>query len=75
MHACGHDVHMAALAALFRAVRRSEDSLPGPLLALYQPSEETYPSGAEAIVREKVRPERSAPSSRRTSTPRCPGAA
>jgi amidohydrolase len=55
MHACGHDVHMAALAALFRAVRRSEDSLPGPLLALYQPSEETYPSGAEAIVREKVR--------------------
>jgi amidohydrolase len=49
MHACGHDVHMAALTALFRAVRRSEDLR---LLALYQPSEETYPSGAEVIVGE-----------------------
>jgi amidohydrolase len=56
MHACGHDVHMAALAALFRAARRSEDSLTGPLLALYQPSEESYPSGAEVIVREKILP-------------------
>jgi amidohydrolase len=54
MHACGHDVHMAALTALFRAARRSEGSLGKPLLALYQPSEETYPSGAEAIVREKA---------------------
>ena len=54
MHACAHDVHMAALAALFRAARRSEGSLGKPLLALYQPSEETYPSGAEAIVREKA---------------------
>jgi len=52
MHACGHDVHMAALTALFRAARHS--SLPAPLLALYQPSEETYPSGAEVIVRERA---------------------
>ena len=52
MHACGHDVHMAALTALFRAARHS--SLPEPLLALYQPSEETYPSGAEVIVRERA---------------------
>ena len=50
MHACGHDVHMAALAALFRAARRSEVTL----LALYQPSEETYPSGAEEIARKKI---------------------
>ena len=54
MHACGHDVHMAALVALFRAARRVEDRLPRPLLALYQPSEEAYPSGAETIVREGV---------------------
>jgi amidohydrolase len=54
MHACGHDVHMAALAALFRAARRVEGSLPGPLLALYQPSEEAYPSGAEVITRERI---------------------
>src|SRR5215210_6792215 len=54
MHACGHDVHMAALAALFRAAGRSEGSLPKPLLALFQPSEEAYPSGADLIVREGV---------------------
>jgi amidohydrolase len=52
MHACGHDVHMAALTALFRAARHS--SLAEPLLALYQPSEEAYPSGAEVIVRERA---------------------
>ncbi|HEX2729943.1 MAG TPA: M20/M25/M40 family metallo-hydrolase, partial [Rubrobacteraceae bacterium] len=30
MHACGHDVHMAALAAVFRAARGIEASLPRP---------------------------------------------
>jgi amidohydrolase len=52
MHACGHDVHMAALAALFRAAGGIEDSLPRPLAALFQPSEEAYPSGAEVVVME-----------------------
>jgi amidohydrolase len=51
MHACGHDVHMAALAAVFRAARRMEGRLPKPLAALYQPSEETYPSGADLVVK------------------------
>ncbi|HET7479220.1 MAG TPA: M20 family metallopeptidase [Rubrobacteraceae bacterium] len=52
MHACGHDVHMAALAALFWAAGRVGGSLPKPLAALYQPSEEAYPSGADLVVRE-----------------------
>ena len=52
MHACGHDVHMAALVALFRAAGRIAGSLPKPLLALFQPSEEAYPAGADLIVRE-----------------------
>ena len=52
MHACGHDVHMAALTALLRAARRVEASLPKPLIALYQPSEETHPLGADLVVRE-----------------------
>ncbi len=52
MHACGHDVHMAALVAVFRAARRIEEDLPRPLLALFQPSEEAYPSGADIVVRE-----------------------
>ena len=51
MHACGHDVHMAALAAVFRAAGRMERRLPKPLAALYQPSEETYPSGADLVVK------------------------
>jgi len=54
MHACGHDVHMAALAALFRAAGRIEGSLPKPLIAFFQPSEEAYPSGADLVVREGV---------------------
>lgn len=54
MHACGHDVHMAALAAVFRAARRMAGSLPAPLVALHQPSEEAYPSGADLILREGI---------------------
>lgn len=52
MHACGHDVHMASLTALYRSAERSERSLPKPLAALFQPSEEAYPSGADLVVRE-----------------------
>jgi amidohydrolase len=50
MHACGHDVHMAALVALTRAAHSLGDALPVPLLAVFQPSEEAYPSGAEQLV-------------------------
>jgi amidohydrolase len=50
MHACGHDVHMAALVALARAAHALGESLPAPLLAVFQPSEEAYPSGAEQIA-------------------------
>ena len=48
MHACGHDVHMAALWALLQAARRTE--LPIGLVGLFQPREETQPSGAEDVV-------------------------
>ena len=54
MHACGHDVHMAALVALFRASGCIERSLPKPLLAFFQPSEEAYPSGADLAVKEEA---------------------
>ncbi|MGW4420852.1 M20 metallopeptidase family protein [Streptosporangium sp. NPDC004631] len=49
MHACGHDVHLAALVALARAVDRV-DGVPAPMVAVLQPREETYPSGALDIV-------------------------
>jgi amidohydrolase len=51
MHACGHDVHMAALVALTRAAHALGDELPAPLMAVFQPSEEAYPSGAEQLAR------------------------
>jgi len=44
MHACGHDVHLAALTALGRAARQAD--LPLALLAVLQPREEAAPSGA-----------------------------
>lgn len=49
MHACGHDVHLAALVAVCRAAVRIGPAV--PLLALLQPREETHPSGAEDVVR------------------------
>jgi amidohydrolase len=48
MHACGHDVHLAALVALARAVDRVGG--PAPLVAVLQPREEAYPSGAREIA-------------------------
>jgi amidohydrolase len=50
MHACGHDVHMAALVALSRAAHELGAALPARLLAVFQPSEEAYPSGAEQLA-------------------------
>ncbi|MGC4109876.1 MAG: amidohydrolase [Nocardioides sp.] len=50
MHACGHDVHLAGLAAVVRAARTLE--LPRPLVALLQPREEGVDSGAKDIIAE-----------------------
>ncbi|MFI5953012.1 M20 family metallopeptidase [Cryptosporangium sp. NPDC051539] len=48
MHACGHDVHLAALVAVVRAARRLE--LPLGLVAVLQPREEVGPTGAADVV-------------------------
>jgi amidohydrolase len=52
MHACGHDVHLAALTAFGRAARAAhlQAGLPAALLAVLQPREEAPPSGALDIV-------------------------
>jgi amidohydrolase len=52
MHACGHDVHLAALVALGRAAGAAQlqAGLPAALLAVLQPREEAAPSGARDIV-------------------------
>lgn len=48
MHACGHDVHLAALTAVVRVIRRVGG--PRPLLAVLQPREESMPSGARDVL-------------------------
>ncbi|HEX6248607.1 MAG TPA: M20 family metallopeptidase [Nocardioidaceae bacterium] len=48
MHACGHDVHMAAAFAVAKAVQ--DEGGPLPLLLVLQPREETYPSGAKDVT-------------------------
>jgi amidohydrolase len=52
MHACGHDVHLAALVAVGRAAMRV--GVPRPILALLQPREETSPPGALDVVESGV---------------------
>ncbi|WP_105037022.1 M20 metallopeptidase family protein [Cryobacterium aureum] len=47
-HLCGHDVHMAALVAVTRVLDMVRP--PVPFLAVFQPREETYPSGAKDFV-------------------------
>jgi amidohydrolase len=50
MHACGHDVHLAGLAAVVRAAAAID--LPRPLVALLQPREEGVDSGAQDVIDE-----------------------
>jgi amidohydrolase len=52
MHACGHDVHMSALVALLHAFASANQSerTPFSLLGVFQPSEESFPSGAKKII-------------------------
>ncbi|MEJ2890664.1 M20 metallopeptidase family protein [Actinomycetospora aeridis] len=50
-HVCGHDVHVAALVAVVRALGRvGADRVPAPLLAVFQPREEKAPSGAADVA-------------------------
>ncbi|HEY4428544.1 MAG TPA: M20 family metallopeptidase [Solirubrobacteraceae bacterium] len=54
MHACGHDVHMAALVALLRSAHELGGALPASVMGVFQPSEEAYPSGAEELARNEL---------------------
>ena len=52
MHACGHDVHLAAAVALGRSALSVHHAvgLPAALLLVLQPREELSPSGARDVV-------------------------
>jgi amidohydrolase len=51
MHACGHDLHMAAILGTAEIMARSKDSWHGTLILIGQPAEETI-AGADAMVRD-----------------------
>ncbi len=48
MHACGHDVHLAALVAVCRVAARM--TLPSPIVAILQPREEVAPAGGADVA-------------------------
>jgi amidohydrolase len=49
MHACGHDLHMAAIAGTAAVMARSKNTWRGTLMLIGQPAEETI-SGAEGMI-------------------------
>ncbi len=53
-HACGHDGHMAMLLGIAQVLLEMKTELRGTVRLLFQPSEEKFPSGALAMVREGV---------------------
>ena len=53
-HACGHDGHTAIQVGAAELLCRHAAELPGNVLFLFQPSEDTLPGGALAMLREGV---------------------
>jgi len=49
MHACGHDIHMAALVGTAEIMARTKDQWHGTLMLIGQPAEETV-SGAKVML-------------------------
>jgi len=51
MHACGHDLHVAALVGAARILHAMRDQLAGDVVFMFQPAEEG-PGGAEPMIAE-----------------------
>ncbi len=50
MHACGHDIHSAALLGAGRILHTVRDQFAGTVRLLFQPSEERIPGGALGMI-------------------------
>ncbi|HZX04903.1 M20 family metallopeptidase [Kribbella sp.] len=53
MHACGHDLHVAGLVGAAKVLCALRDELPGDVVFMFQPGEETS-GGAPIMIREGV---------------------
>jgi amidohydrolase len=51
MHACGHDAHTAILMGVAEVLAGMRDRIPGTVVFLFQPAEETPPVGEEGGAR------------------------
>ena len=54
MHACGHDVHTAALLGVASMLAEVRDDLPGTVMLIFQPAEEGVPAGERGGARMMV---------------------
>lgn len=49
-HACGHDGHSAMLLGAAGVLKALQSSLPGTVRLIFQPSEEVFSGGAQAVI-------------------------
>ena len=54
MHACGHDVHTAALLGTAAVLSEVREQLPGAVMLIFQPAEEGVPAGERGGARMMV---------------------
>jgi amidohydrolase len=52
MHACGHDMHMAALLGAARILVTLKEEFEGTIMLVFQPAEEKFPGGANLMLAE-----------------------
>jgi amidohydrolase len=54
MHACGHDMHIAALLGAARILVQLREEIEGTVMLIFQPAEEKLPGGAKLMIQEGI---------------------